>query len=77
MAVEIRLDGVIPLWPTGNLLPWCSDDNYKSHSVSAVANNVFTGHRTVQVFWKIVNNAPDGDLLAEVSDWSLLLLVRD
>jgi hypothetical protein len=77
IAIQLTLDGIVPLKPTEGIAPFCSDDNYSSHSVTAFETDVLPGDHTVEVRWRIIDSAPGGDLLAEVGPWSLLVLVRD
>jgi hypothetical protein len=56
---------------------FCGDDHYGSHAVTAFETEVSPGDHNVAVFWKIFDNDPDAELLAEITNWTLLVLVRD
>jgi hypothetical protein len=77
VAVQLRLDGVVPLKPTEGVLPFCGDDNYGSHAVTAFETEVSPGPHNVEVLWKVIDNDPGAELLAEIAGWTLLVLVRD
>jgi hypothetical protein len=77
IAIQLTLDGIVPLKPTEGIAPFCSDDNYGSHSVTAFETDVLPGDHTVEARWRIIDGAPDGDLLAEIGPWSLLVFVRN
>src|SRR5262245_1592674 len=69
VEVEVRLDGVA-LPPGGSPSPmaFCSADSWAMHSAT-FCQRVGEGPHTVQVFWKLVDSAPDGTLSGWLDDW--------
>ena len=45
--------------------------------MTAFETDVLPGDHTVEARWRIIDGAPDGDLVAEVGPWSLLVFVRN
>jgi hypothetical protein len=80
VLVEVHLDGV-PLEPhtpdPGDTLAFCGDDNWNSHSIKFAGEVKEKGAHTVEVFWKLIDSSPEGELRGWLDDWTLSAVIFD